>query len=229
MDNGNVNDTIAAARALIEPLTGYTPGPWVGVNMVHADHGGPMTPEEIAEYVCNCVKLGDPNRFLFVSGDHDDGSDADICHTGNGPRGPANTRLIAAAPDLRDMVATLADALEAERVKVAAAYETAAALPTTPDWRWRFKPSWSASDFAEAVRALTPADAQAALDKLLAEARLVGWWAGREAAAAEAALYGCSEGADEYTEGIHVGYTDAVGQIVDGIRALPEPKENNND
>lgn len=33
------------------------------------------------------------------------------------------------------------------------------------------------------IRALTPADAQAALDKMLAEARLEGWRAGRDAAA----------------------------------------------
>lgn len=105
----------AAERAKLEDLAGHTPGPWAGVNMVHADHGGPMTPEEIAEYVCNCVKLGDPNRFLFVSGKHDDGGDADICHTGNGPRGPANTRLIAAAPDLLATVHRLLDALDAER------------------------------------------------------------------------------------------------------------------
>lgn len=72
-------------------------------------------------------------------------------------------------------------------------------------------------------------DAQAALDKMLDEARLEGWRAGRDAAANEAALYGCSEGADEYTKGIQEGYTDAVTQIVDGIRSMPEPKEASHD
>ena len=38
-------------------------------------------------------------RFLFISGDNGDG-DVDVCHVGNGPRGPANARLIAAAPEL---------------------------------------------------------------------------------------------------------------------------------
>lgn len=77
-----------------------TKGPWSGHNMVHADGQRPMTAEEIGEYVMNSVKMGDPNRFLFVSGKHDDGGDCDICHTGNGPRGPANTRRIARVPDM---------------------------------------------------------------------------------------------------------------------------------
>ncbi len=77
-----------------------TPGPWSGHNMVHADGQRPMTAEEIGEYVMNSVKMGDPNRFLFVSGKHDDGGACDICHTGNGPRGPANTRRIARVPDM---------------------------------------------------------------------------------------------------------------------------------
>ena len=83
-----------------EALDGATPGPWVGCNMTHQDHGGQMTPEELGEYVCNSVKMGDPNRFLFVSANHHDGNDVDVCHTGNGPRGTFNTALIALAPDL---------------------------------------------------------------------------------------------------------------------------------
>jgi hypothetical protein len=87
-----------------------TPGPWTGHKMIHQDHGGPMTPEEIGEYVCNSVKLGDPSRFLFVSGKHADGRSCDVCHTGNGPRGPYNTALIAAAPDLAREVIALREA-----------------------------------------------------------------------------------------------------------------------
>ncbi|WP_041527386.1 hypothetical protein [Paracoccus aminophilus] len=94
-------------------LDAATPGPWTGANMVHADRGDAMTPEEIGEYVCNSVRIGDPAHFLFVSGKHDDGGDADICHTGNGPRGPWNTALIALAPQLaaevlalRELIAT---------------------------------------------------------------------------------------------------------------------------
>lgn len=105
------------ALSLVERLTGYTPGPWSGHNMVH-EEGRQMTPVEIGEYVCNSVKMGDLSRFLFVSGKHDDGGDCDVCHTGNGPRGPANTALIAAAPDLHAALTAALDrieALEAER------------------------------------------------------------------------------------------------------------------
>jgi hypothetical protein len=84
-------------RALLE---GTTPEPWSGHNMIYAEENRQMTPEELGEYVCNAAKLGSPDRFLFVSGKHDDGSVCDVCLTGNGPRGPANTALIAAAPDL---------------------------------------------------------------------------------------------------------------------------------
>lgn len=145
--------------------------------------------------------------------------DGDLCREGDGynlvgcaatddepPFGPLNPVIWSSIPALRDMVATLADAVEVERAKAAAAF--------------------AMQDAGYSIT--TPADAQAALDKLLAEARLEGWRAGRDAAANEAALYGCSEGADEYTKGIQEGYTDAVGQIVDGIRAMPEPKEASN-
>ncbi len=63
------------------------------------------------------------------------------------------------------------------------------------------------------IRTLTPADAQAALDKLLSQARLEGWRSGRDAAAIAANW-------------------DNEGELfnpVQAIRALPEPKEANND
>ena len=76
----------------------HTPGPWMAANMVHGERGGPMTPEEIGEYVANCVRLGDADRFLFVTAGENGAPD--ICHVGNGPVGAANARLISAAPDL---------------------------------------------------------------------------------------------------------------------------------
>lgn len=76
-----------------------TPGPWLGHNMVNSD-GRPMTPDEIGEYVCNSVKMGKPDRFLFVGAKHSDGGDCDICHTGNGPKGESNTRRIARVPEM---------------------------------------------------------------------------------------------------------------------------------
>lgn len=157
-------DPIAAARALIEPLTGYTPEPWS---------------------VSECEGTG------YVYGPaqgYDEGFDlADAC-------------LIAAAPDLRNMVAILAVTLEAEQAKVAAAYEAAAKRCYEDQGRF---------DTPDRIRSLTPADAQAALDKLLAEARAEGWRAGRDAAAIAAR----GDGEGEWFN------------PVQAIRALPEPKE----
>ena len=89
---------------LLASLTGYTPGPWTGWNMIHADTGIPMTPDEIGEMVKNNVLQsikdgGSAERFMFVSGETPSGP-ADMCHVGNGPNGLRNTALIAAAPDL---------------------------------------------------------------------------------------------------------------------------------
>ena len=80
-----------------------TPGPWSGYNMVGAG-GKPLTPDEIGEYVCNSVKIGKEGQFLFVGGKHEDGGDCDICHTGNGPRGAANTARIARVPTLEQSI-----------------------------------------------------------------------------------------------------------------------------
>jgi len=89
---------------LLASLTGYTPGPWTGWNMIHADTGIPMTPDEIGEMVKNNVLQsikdgGSAERFMFVSGETPIGP-ADMCHVGNGPNCLRNTALIAAAPDL---------------------------------------------------------------------------------------------------------------------------------
>ncbi len=55
-------------------------------------------------------------------------------------------------------------ALTESQAREAAAYEVAAGLPQDPNWIWRFEPRWSARDLSDAIRALTPAEAQAALD-----------------------------------------------------------------
>lgn len=72
-----------------------TDGPWVALNMTNADSGGPMTAEDMGEYVKNSFKLGTPERFLFVKGEG-----FDVCLVGNGPKGPNNARRIARLPDL---------------------------------------------------------------------------------------------------------------------------------
>lgn len=175
-------DPIAAARALIEPLNGYTPGPW--------DASGLTVYDTCMDGVASC-------------------------HAG------ADARLIAAAPVLRDMVATLADALEAERAKVAAAHEAVANIARSHIYYDSAGSGFREDEFNDDIRTLTPADAQASLDKMLAEARLEGWRAGRDAATDCAEDY-CSDMPDLAGHGHSVGLRDA-------IRALPEPKEANHD
>lgn len=93
----------------------HTSGNWQAFNMVHADRGDAMTPEEIGEYVKNSVLKsiedgGSADRFLFVSSG---GPDArDICLVGNGPDGPANAALIAAAPHLLSILSELDGSFE---------------------------------------------------------------------------------------------------------------------
>lgn len=174
--------------------------------------------------------------------------DNDICRAGDGNNlvGCAatddepsldylNPAIWFAIPDLRDMVATLADALEAEQAKVAAAYEAAAR--EVAEWTEEtFSTVTSPDEAAEQLRALTTADTQAALNKLLAEARLEGWRAGRDAAVehcwAKRDLL-----ADAEQKQVAAGLTgrDYYGRRLEAellsrsIRALPEPKEANHD
>ena len=119
--------------------------------------------------------------------------------------------------------ATLADALEAERAKVAAAYDAAACVTVDmgPRYDGRSVHYHIPERVKGAIRAITPADAQAALDKMLAAARLEGWWAGREAAARSCVLSGqdLAEG-DWGSEG-----RDMAVMLEALIRAMPEPEE----
>lgn len=83
-------DVIAEARALIEPLTGYTPGPWQRVGWQPCGIYGPGD-------LAGAERIAEIDRRQ----DHDE-----------------NTRLIAAAPTLRDTLAALLahiEVLEAER------------------------------------------------------------------------------------------------------------------
>ena len=82
-------DKIAEARALIEPLTGHTPGPW----QVDA-------PED--ESVEIAV------RIFAIAGLYE-----------TAPEALPDARLIAAAPALRDTVAALADLADAQAQEIA--------------------------------------------------------------------------------------------------------------
>ena len=86
-------DKIAEARALIEPLTGHTEGPWVYSERNTPEHFW-IEPE--------VGYLPSPN-YLCVSG----------------PISRENAAVIAAAPALRDTVAALADLAEAQAQEIA--------------------------------------------------------------------------------------------------------------
>lgn len=89
-----------------------TPGPWSIYNMVHAETGNRMTPEEIGEYVANAVRARpECDDFLFISA-LVDGVPKDVCHVGNGEAGPYNAVLMAASHDLYDSLKALLDALD---------------------------------------------------------------------------------------------------------------------
>ena len=222
-------DPIAAARALIEPLTGYTLGPWWTSGKYS---GREMGCSIIASNPSAGPAPGNPTRGGVAFATAILNTDARRCE--------GNARLIAAAPDLRDMVATLADEAEAERAKVAAAYEAAALFSESQrrEGDSFYNDGWCAcaTVVAGGIRNITPADAQAALNKMLAEARLEGWRVGREAAAehcwAKRDLL-----ADAEQKQVAAGLTgrDYYGRRLEAellsrsIRALPEPKEASHD
>jgi len=92
--------------------TKFTPGPWSAFNMVDAKTGKPKTPRQLGKYVENCVLANSQNaNYLFISCTKPDG-DYDVCHVGNGPDGPYNAALIAAAPDLYAALSDCARFLE---------------------------------------------------------------------------------------------------------------------
>lgn len=83
-----VADQISAARALIEPLTGHTPGPW----QVDA-------PEDESVEIAA--------RIFAIAGLYE-----------TAPEALPDARLIAAAPALRDTVVALADLADAQAQRI---------------------------------------------------------------------------------------------------------------
>ena len=100
-------DKIEAARALIEPLTGHTEGPW-------------WTDGEYSEDECGIAVIaartdagplpGNPTRGMVAWASQLLPENAGICE--------ADARLCAAAPALRDTVAALADLAEAQAQEI---------------------------------------------------------------------------------------------------------------
>jgi len=102
-----------------------TPRPWLGANMIHAERGDQMTPEEIGEYVAGCIRksreLGGSDQFLFITTEEEGGPD--ICHVGNGPKGPFNTALIVHAVNSVEALEARVKALEGAASRLVAAFD----------------------------------------------------------------------------------------------------------
>ena len=92
-------DKIQAARALIEPLTGYTPGPWSAHRANGEINGG-----ESGGYPVMEINQDTYDR-VSASVKMDDQEWADL-------------QLAAAAPALRDTVAALADLADAQAQEI---------------------------------------------------------------------------------------------------------------
>lgn len=123
-----------------------------------------------------------------------------------------------AAASLLKQVHELREELAASRAKVAAAYEAAAdaafkapAPEIEPEAEWLMEHQRENS--YNSIRALTPTDAQSALNKMLTEARLEGWKDGRDAAAQVAE--------DKCTKRSQYALAQSCK---DAIRAMPDPK-----
>ena len=104
-------DQIAEIKARREAIT---PTPWTGARLCGED-GKPYGVDEFATYVRGCAEVSGGTDFLAVLSD----GHGDVCHTGNGPNGPANTHFIERAPTDIDALlashAALAERLESAR------------------------------------------------------------------------------------------------------------------
>ena len=145
---------------------------------------------------CNCH----PHHDMSMSGEY---ILCDECEDLDNPAG---------VPDPLKLIATLADALEVERAKVAAVYEAAATWLVGTG----IAGDGDGDPLASCIRAIPPANAQAALDKLLIEARLEGWRFGRD----EVVKWLIASGV--------AGDHDS-DPLSSSIRSIPEPKENIHD
>ena len=97
-------DLVAGARALIEPLTGHTPGEWE-MSVTHPTNA------------CANVRCDYTEIATLYGGEGD--VPADDEPWGPQPIRDANARLTAAAPALRDTVAALADLADALTQRIA--------------------------------------------------------------------------------------------------------------
>lgn len=109
MSETDMTDQYAELRAAL--AAGPTPGPWTG-------HRMGIEKDRIGEYVQASVNVSPGDDFFFICAKRPDGSDADLCLTGNGPTSAINTQyIIAANPEVirallreRDELAAMSDA-----------------------------------------------------------------------------------------------------------------------
>ena len=111
-------DKIAAARALIEPLTGFTPGPW-GCCMGD---------------VCANGSDGDDVVLAGVGCSYGARSHQYTLLRKKSPQHAANGKIMAAAPALRDTVAALADLADAQAQLIARQAQRIEAMESALGW-----------------------------------------------------------------------------------------------
>lgn len=213
-----MTDPIAAARALIEPLREHREqqtvagGSW---------WGAPEICTQAADAIATLADALEAERARAEKAEaerdtawNDAIEAAKGCVDDNHPFSIMDEMDLLKKGDSHNQQAERGQAL----ARLAAAYEAAAEV------YWDGFPAWDTFSAArEAIRTLTPADAQAALDKLLAEARLEGWRAGRDAATEP--LTSLAAVLRESEISYHQSQASALLERADFIRALPEPKE----
>lgn len=121
-------DKIAAARALIEPLTGHTPGPWAQEHRYNRRTGD--------GYSTQVFPPDDSGNTICTLDWHTVSNERGGFHTDR----EYNARIIAAAPDLRDTVAALADLADAQAQLIAARGEAIDRLFEALAWLDTFSP-----------------------------------------------------------------------------------------
>lgn len=114
----------------------WTPGPWSVFSMVDSA-GNPLTADGFAGYARatfeKSLSESGSSRFLFVSAVNADNADVDVCWVGNGPLGPRNARVIAAAPEMAGFIERLLREMDVQ-VAPAAAFDVPFSTPAARHW-----------------------------------------------------------------------------------------------
>ena len=94
-------------------MSAHTPGPWIWSFFCKPSGEPILTVEDVAEVTAGSAKYSERAELFGVTLDdadkHEDGRATVVCYTGNGPNAHNNARLIAAAPELLDLVRGVSD------------------------------------------------------------------------------------------------------------------------